>query len=241
MKRSAVLFALVAGVVIGGKLLLENALGLDLEGLVSGWLEHAGAGSALLIVGLLASDVFLPVPSSLVMVLSGAVFGTVPGAALALVGSVGGEWLGFELVRRYGRSMSDRLVGADETRRLNGFFERHGAMAVILTRPLPIVMEAMSIVAGLSTMRRGTFLVASLVGTTPIVLVYAWAGAMSRDAGSLVPAAVILVAFTAVMWLVYRRQFADSGSQADARAIATPPGSPSSAASPDSRPAAPTP
>jgi uncharacterized membrane protein YdjX (TVP38/TMEM64 family) len=211
MKRSLLLLVLVIAAVIGGKLLLEDALGLDLESIVSAWLRNAGPGSALIIVGLLASDVFLPVPSSLVMVLSGAAFGVTWGAALALVGSVAGEWLGFELVRRYGRRMSDRLVGEDEVRRLNGFFERHGAVAVAVTRPLPIVMEAMSIVAGLSQMRRVTFLVASLAGTAPIVIVYAYAGAMSRDAGSLVPAAVILVALTAAAWVVYRARFGEAG------------------------------
>ena len=68
----------------------------------------------------------------------------------------------------------------------------------------PVVMETMSVVAGLSTMRRATFLAASLAGTAPIVLVYAYAGAMSREVGSLLPAAVILVAVSGAGWLVYR-------------------------------------
>ena len=96
MKRWGLLLAIAIGFVIGGKLLLEDALGLDLEGAVRSWLDSAGAGSALLIVGRLAADVFLPVPSSLVMVLSGAAFGIAKGATLALAGSVAGEWLGFE-------------------------------------------------------------------------------------------------------------------------------------------------
>ena len=34
------------------------------------------------------------------MVLSGAAFGVLWGSVFSLVGSIGGEWLGFELVRR---------------------------------------------------------------------------------------------------------------------------------------------
>jgi uncharacterized membrane protein YdjX (TVP38/TMEM64 family) len=65
-------------------------------------------------------------------------------------------------------------------------------------------METMGLVAGLSGMKRGAFLTGSLVGTGPIVLVYAWAGAFSREAGSVVPAAVMVVAVTGAGWLWYR-------------------------------------
>lgn len=204
MKRPAILVAAIVAFVVLGKLLLEDVLGLDIESLAAGWLADPGVGAATVIVGLLAVDVFLPVPSSVVMVLSGAAFGVMPGAALALLGSVGGEWLGFELVRRYGRQWSRRLVGDEEVERLNGFFERYGALAVIVTRPLPIVMETMSIVAGLSTMRRATFVGSSLVGTIPIVLAYAYAGARSREVGNILPAAIMLVAVSGAGWLVYR-------------------------------------
>jgi len=69
-------------------------------------------------------------------------------------------------------------------------------------------METMSLVAGLSGMGRSAFLLASFIGTTPIVLVYAYAGAFSRETGSLVPAAVILTAVSGVAWLWYRSRLA---------------------------------
>ena len=210
MKRSIVVFLLVAAAVVASKVLVEDVLGIPLEATASAWLRDAGAGTAVMIVALLALDVFLPIPSSLVMVLSGAAFGVPLGAALALVGSIGGEWLGFELVRRYGRRLSATMIGDEELARFNRFFDRHGMAAVVVTRPLPIVMETMSIVAGLSGMRRSAFLTASLLGTAPIVLVYAYAGAFSRDTGSAVPAIVILVAVTGAGWLWYRSRLASA-------------------------------
>ena len=184
MKRSLVLVLAVASVIVGGKLILENLMGLSIEGAVDAWLNDAGIGSAAIIVGLLAADVLLPVPSSVVMVLSGAAFGVFWGALLALDGSMLGEWLGFEMVRRFGRRASGVIAGDDELSELNDFFERHGAVAVMVTRPLPMVMETMSLVAGLSKMPRRTFLMASLVGTAPIVVIYAYAGAVSRQAAA---------------------------------------------------------
>jgi uncharacterized membrane protein YdjX (TVP38/TMEM64 family) len=204
MKRSVLLILAIGVSIVASKLLVEDVMGVNLGASVAAWLQQPGAGAAAVIIGLLAVDVFLPVPSSVVMVLSGAAFGVLWGALFALVGSVLGEWLGFELVRRFGRRASRRIAGDVELDEVNRFFERHGVMAVIVTRPLPVVMETMSLVAGLSNMSRRVFLGASIVGTAPIVLVYAYAGAISRQAGNLLPAAVILVAVAAAGWLWYR-------------------------------------
>ena len=76
--------------------------------------------------------------------------------------------------------------------------------SIIVTRPLPVVMETLSVAAGLSAMRRSTFLVASLVGTTPVAFAYAWAGQLAIDSGTVVPAVVILLAVVAAGWLIAR-------------------------------------
>jgi 3-dehydroquinate synthase len=204
LTRTLLLIVAVAAFIMASKLLVEDVLGVNLEPMVSAWLDQPGLSGAVIIIALLAADVFLPVPSSIIMVLSGAAFGVLWGAVFALVGSVAGEWLGFELVRRFGRRASRRIANDEDIDRVNQFFERYGALAVIVTRPLPVVMETMSLVAGLSQMRRQVFIAASLIGTAPIVLVYAYAGAVSRQVGSLLPATIILVAVTTAGWLWYR-------------------------------------
>lgn len=208
MKRTYWLIAGVAGAIIASKLLLENVMGINLDALAEGWIASAGTGSATILVSLLAADLFLPIPSSLVMVLAGAAFGVVGGSALSLVGSVGGEWLGFELVRRYGMRASRNIVGDDELARVRDVMARHGAAAVVVTRALPVVMETMSVVAGLSNMSRWTFLKSSLIGTLPVVVVYAYAGTVSRASGSVVPAVVMLVAVAGSAWIWYRARMA---------------------------------
>ena len=205
MKKTIALIAIVAAFVIGSKLLLENILGISLEPMARSWMANAGTAGAATVVVLLAADIFIPVPSSVVMVLSGAAFGVFWGSLLAFIGSISGEWLGFELARRYGTSLSTRFIGDEaERQRLNRILIRHGAAAVAVTRALPVVMETMSVVAGLSTMTRGTFLIASTIGTLPIVAVYAYAGAKSREMGTVVPAIVILIAVAAAGWIWYR-------------------------------------
>ncbi len=207
MKRPVVLIASVAASLVGLKLLVDNVLGVDLEQMVRSWLVDPGAGTAAVVLLLLISDIVLPIPSSIVMVLSGAAFGVLGGSLVALVGSIGGEWIGFELARRYGRDASRWLIGDVEIDRLARIVGRHGAVAVAVSRALPVVMETMSIVAGLSYMRRRDFLIASFLGTAPIVLVYAYAGAVARDTGNVLPAIVISIAVAGFGWVLYRVRF----------------------------------
>ena len=214
MKRLLVLILALAACVVASKVLFEDILHLDLAPAAADWIARAGTGSAAAIVILLAVDIFLPVPSSLVMVLSGAVFGAFWGSVLSLAGSIAGEWLGFELARRYGRRFSARVVGDREIDSLARLFARHGAAAVVVTRALPIAMETMSVVAGLSGMGRVAFLLASVVGTVPVVAAYAYAGAMSRETGSLVPAIVMLIAVAGAAWVWYRARISRTDAAA---------------------------
>ena len=88
--RTIALIAIVAGFVIGSKLLVENVLGFSFEPWARAWMADAGLSGAAVVVGLLAVDIFIPVPSSIVMILSGAAFGVAWGSLLAFIGSIGG-------------------------------------------------------------------------------------------------------------------------------------------------------
>lgn len=208
LSRPVGLILVIAACVAITKLIVENVLGLNTEALVAGWIANPGIGAAALVFVLLAADIFLPVPSSLVMVLSGSLLGLVWGSVAAMSGSIVGQWLGYELARRYGSRVAARFVSTDERERLGAIMARHGSAAVIVTRALPILLETMSVVAGLSGMRRSTFLLSAIAGTAPIVVVYAYAGAVARDTGNLIPAVIMLVALAAGAWLVTTRRSA---------------------------------
>lgn len=197
--------ALVIGIalaVIASKVLVEDMLGLTWMGLVQRFVTTPSVSAAALVVGLLAVDLLVPVPSSLLMILSGAVFGVLPGGLLSLAGSLAGNLLGFEAARRYGRDATRRFIGDAQLARMQGVFASHGAVAILVSRPLPVLMETLSVAAGLSGMRRGPFLAASLAGTLPVVFVYAWAGSRSLGEGTLVPAIVMLIAVAAGGWVI---------------------------------------
>jgi 3-dehydroquinate synthase len=205
LPRSVGLILAIAAGVMLTKLVLENLLGLNLATLLTHSAADHRLGAGGIVFTLLMVDILLPVPSSLVMVLSGSLLGVGWGSLVSLTGSLGGQWLGYELARRFGPRAADRLIGHADRNRLEQLMDRHGAAAVVVTRALPVVLETVSVVAGLAGMRRSTFLIAATVGTAPIVVAYAYAGAVARDTGNLVPAVVILLAIGAAGWMFSRR------------------------------------
>ncbi len=101
----------VAGISLGGFLLAE-ALHLPRAVTAPPLAAYAAPIAAALGVGVLLADAVLPVPSSLVMVGLGAVFGFGGGAVLALTGRVGGTLAGFAI----GRSLAASGSPSDDER-----------------------------------------------------------------------------------------------------------------------------
>lgn len=167
------------------------------------WMKNGGVLAACLGVSLLIADVVLPVPSSLVMVAHGALFGAVVGTFLSLLGSVGAAVFGFAIGRRGGKLLH-RVVTPAEQARANQLLARWGALAIIVTRPIPVLAETVAIMSGSSSMGWGTVILASLVGSVPPALLYALTGAVaaSFQNTSLMFGVVLLVA--ALFWLVGR-------------------------------------
>jgi uncharacterized membrane protein YdjX (TVP38/TMEM64 family) len=159
------------------------------------WLKNAGPGTAALSVGLLVGDVFLPVPSSVLMIGNGALFGVVLGTTLSLLGSVGATALGFFLGRR-GAPLIERLATPAQKARADALLARWGALAIVITRPIPLLAETTAILAGASPLGWGRVLLAALGGAFPSCLLYALTGATSRsfESGALMFAFVLLIA-----------------------------------------------
>lgn len=146
------------------------------------------------IAGLLAGDLVLPVPSSLVMTLSGALLGAIAGSLVSLVGAMTSALVGFGLCRRWGQRSFSRLIGPRDTERVARLLERYGSWAILLSRSVPMLTEVISCMAGLGRMDARRFTILSLAGTLPVCVVYAVAGAATQQADAAVGWA-LLVAF----------------------------------------------
>jgi uncharacterized membrane protein YdjX (TVP38/TMEM64 family) len=202
MKRHMI----IMGVMIASFLLLfivVEALGVPLLTDPTPWMGRGGVLAASLGVGLLVADVLLPVPSSLVMVAHGALFGVAVGTLLSLVGSVGAALFGFAIGRRGGRLM-ERLVTPAERERADRLLKRWGALAIIVTRPVPLLAETVAIMAGTSSLGWGRVALASLAGSLPPALLYAITGTSVANLQNTTLVFVLVILIAGAFWVFGR-------------------------------------
>jgi uncharacterized membrane protein YdjX (TVP38/TMEM64 family) len=160
------------------------------------FLDAAGLfGGALIGIGLLVADVLLPIPASLVMIAHGSLFGVLLGTLVSLAGGVLASAFGFFLGRRSGPWLH-RHVAPEESQAADALLARWGDLAIVATRPIPILAETMALFAGTTSIGWRRFLLASLLGNLPPALLYAATGAAAArlDDAFLVFGAVLLVA-----------------------------------------------
>ncbi|MGD1056282.1 MAG: DedA family protein [Solirubrobacteraceae bacterium] len=139
------------------------------------------------------SSACIPIPSEVVMLFAGFAVAdpgqsashhhlTMVGIVLAgLLGTMLGSWVTYavgrggrlELLERHG----DKLhMGPTQIARGEEWFQRHGEMAVLFGRVIPVVRAFVSLPAGVAKMPLGRFTVFSLIGAVPWVLGLALAG-----------------------------------------------------------------
>lgn len=215
MKRYAIVATIIAILILLSFLLVE-ALGIPLLTDPSEDIRAGGWVAALIGGGLLLADVFIPIPSSVIMIAHGAAFGVLGGFLLSFAASVGGAMLGW-WVGHKGSPVMNRMVSPREKRQANTFILRYGLLAIIISRLLPIVAETVAIMAGTTDIGWKRMLVATSIGAVPPALVYAIAGSATTDfsSGVLVTVGVVLVAVIA--WLIGRRLVPDDAGEAEIR------------------------
>jgi uncharacterized membrane protein YdjX (TVP38/TMEM64 family) len=162
--------------------------------------EHV-ASTAVILGLLLASDIFLPIPSSIVGTSAGFLLGFLGGTVASFLGMTAGCLLGYAAGFSSRRIIAVRFLGIRETERLEDLFQRFGDWTIALARPVPVLAEASVMFAGLSRMRVARFMLVSTLSNFGISAVYAVVGAFSFSVNSffLALAAAIVVPAIAIL------------------------------------------
>jgi uncharacterized membrane protein YdjX (TVP38/TMEM64 family) len=166
-------------------------------------LAYGGVLGAMLAVGLLTVDAVLPVPASLVMAATGALYGTVAGTLLSLVGRVLAALAGYMIGRRGGPLVA-RLVPPDVRDRADGLLRRWGPTAIVVTRPVPLLAETVTILAGASSIGWARAALAALVGSVPEAVLYAGSGALAYSVEKAALIWVAVLALACALWIAGR-------------------------------------
>jgi uncharacterized membrane protein YdjX (TVP38/TMEM64 family) len=153
--------------------------------------EHATT-FALAGAGLLAADVLLPIPSSIVGTMLGARLGFTVGFAAAFCGMMAGQSLAFAASRRITRRRRAALPAAPTL------------VAVFLSRPVPVLAEALAISAGAAGLGWRPFLIACGSGNALYAGALALNGAEWLPDRLLGPGLLLPMLLPVVGWLAWR-------------------------------------
>ena len=161
----------------------------------------------LMVVGLLGTDVFLPVPSSLVSTLAGGQLVPWVATVASWVGLNLGAIIGYVFGRRLGRPLAERLSSSGDLESIDRLSGRYGMLVLILTRALPILAEATVLLMGVNRIGWKQFLPPVLLSNLGIALAYSFLGYYAADNEWMVVAASISVSLPLILSFFLRRHW----------------------------------
>ena len=174
------------------------------EGSVA-WLESYGNWAIFMGIVLLISDLFLPIPATVVMAALGFLYGPFWGGIISTVGSFLSGALAYGLCRLAGVKGAKWLLGEKDLEKGEKLFNKMGGWIVALSRWLPVFPEVIASLAGLSQMRSRSFFLALACGSIPLGFVFAYIGAMGVENPWL--SLVLSAGIPPILWLGLRYLF----------------------------------
>ena len=168
-------------------------------------LEHYQWRYAVVSFLILTADILLPVPSSIVMYMNGYVLGIVAGASVSftalLIGSLIGYYLG---------QFTSMGLKAKKEERANAFLHKYGAMAILITRGIPVLSESICVVCGYNKMPLKQYVLMNVVGYLPLCVLYASFGNAGYDSHNFILSFGLSLLVSAAFWYFGKNYFLKS-------------------------------
>jgi uncharacterized membrane protein YdjX (TVP38/TMEM64 family) len=212
--RLALLWVLLIALVLVPFVLFEEQIARFAASVTASGASRGVAAAA--IFGLLALDVFLPVPSSIVSTAAGVFLGFAGGTAIVWTGMMLGCALGYAVGAR-GSGAAQRLIGAEALARARRVAHRYGDLAIVVCRPVPVLAEATVVFAGLVRAPFARFARLTAVANLGIALGYSAFGAYSLRLDSFLLAFLGALVLPAVFLVISRAFLGPGRPDADRR------------------------
>lgn len=180
------------------------------EAEITAWVEafrtdvHGRVYVAAFVVVALVLDVVLPVPSSLVIAFAGATLGVVAGTVVAWLGMTGGCIWAYAMGRRGGSALGRSASVQPVLEQAQRWAARYGPLAIVLTRPVPVLAEIAAVYAGMTRVEWTRFVVYAGLANVGVAGLYAGLGAAGRSEESFALAFAASLLLPGVGWAVAR-------------------------------------
>ena len=169
------------------------------------WLEASGNWAYLLAPLIMAAVAVLPIPAEIPAMLNGALFGPLVGTLITYSGALMGAQASFELARRLGRPVAERLISPSVLQKADGYVLRAGLWGLLLPRFVPLIaFTALNWGAGLTPVSRWRFFWTTAIGIIPGTVLFTVTGSGLPIAVRRFPYVVGFLATALLLYCVLR-------------------------------------
>jgi uncharacterized membrane protein YdjX (TVP38/TMEM64 family) len=129
--------------------------------------------------------VFIPYATTIMTVAAGLAFGAVQGAVLTFSVTIFASLLPFTVARRLGRNWVEARVGGTRLQRYSDLINRNAFLVFFYLRLIPsLPYELQNHIAGVSRITYPQFMLASVLGIGPIILILTFLGDALSEPGT---------------------------------------------------------
>lgn len=136
-------------------------------------------GFLLFFIVMAIQGLIVPIPSELILLAAGMIWGLVGGGIMGVIGSMAAALLCYYVSRKGGRPLAEKFVGKSAISMADDFIHKYGMSAIIIARLLPfIAFDPISYTAGIVDLDVKRYSIGTLIGSIPRAFFYSWLGAL---------------------------------------------------------------
>jgi len=143
----------------------------------------------LLFIGIMGiQGLLVPIPSEIVLLATGMIWGLIGGGILGIIGSMVAALLCYLISRKGGRPLAEKFIGEKALTLADNFIRKYGIGTIIVARFLPFVaFDPISYAAGLVDLDIKKYSIGTFIGSIPRAFFYSWLGSTLFPPGMTFP------------------------------------------------------
>jgi len=164
------------------------------------WVSTFGVfGPVVIVVGMMVQMFLFVVPNVLLMMIAIVSYGPVWGGIISFVGVFAASSFGYYIGGKLSKVTLARFVSIETQRKIAQFIQDYGMGTIMITRLSSFSNDALSLVAGMLKMGYKKYIVSTLIGSTPLIVVLAIFGKNEKIEWAL----IWITAASLIMLVIY--------------------------------------
>lgn len=167
---------------------------------INNWVKQFGMLGPLILIAAMTAQMFMfVIPNLLLFIIATLCYGPIWGSVICLAGVFISSSFGYLIGKKLGPGAIDKFVSEKAQERISVFVKLYGAKAIGILRLSSLASDGLGFVAGILEMEYKKFIIATMVGITPVIILIAIFG----NNGTVEKALIWLAAISVGIFIVY--------------------------------------